>query len=355
MIAGQADGSTTGRFRYNTGLHSGIGGCRDAPRAPVSRRRSHEVVKETPLQTLRVDTEARPIAADDDNETDEVAEARGDVPGAGVLSASGPPPTASQTELALLDIIQGARARYLWGLLGWQDIRRRYRRSILGPIWLTISMGVFVAALGTLYGALWKVEIVDYVPFLALGFIVWTLISGLITDGCSAFTGAESIIKQTNLPLSVHVYRIVWCNLIVFCHNAVIFVVVAVLFSIWPGWTGLLALPGLVLLCLNGIWVGLLLGIISARFRDVPPIVASVVRILFFVTPIIWMPELMPGRALVLDFNPFFHFVELVRAPLLGRAPGFLSWLAVLGITLGGWLVAFALLRRYRWRIAYWV
>ena len=307
------------------------------------------------MQTLRVDTEARPIAADDDNETDEVAEARGDVPGAGVLSASGPPPTASQTELALLDIIQGARARYLWGLLGWQDIRRRYRRSILGPIWLTISMGVFVAALGTLYGALWKVEIVDYVPFLALGFIVWTLISGLITDGCSAFTGAESIIKQTNLPLSVHVYRIVWCNLIVFCHNAVIFVVVAVLFSIWPGWTGLLALPGLVLLCLNGIWVGLLLGIISARFRDVPPIVASVVRILFFVTPIIWMPELMPGRALVLDFNPFFHFVELVRAPLLGRAPGFLSWLAVLGITLGGWLVAFALLRRYRWRIAYWV
>ena len=317
------------------------------------------------MQPLRVDTEARPFAAgdDDDDETVQTTEALGDAPAAGASSASVsafvPPPAPSQTELALLDILQGARARHLWGRLGWQDIRRRYRRSMLGPFWLTISMGVLVAALGTLYGALLNVEFADYVPYLALGFIVWTLTSHLITDGCIAFTGAESIIKQTNLPLSVHVYRMVWRNLLIFSHNAAIFVVVAVLFSIWPGWTGLLALPGLVLLCLNGMWVGLFLGIVSARFRDVPPIVASVVRIAFFATPIIWMPELMPRRALmlalVLDFNPFFHFLELVRAPLLGQVPGLLSWLAVSGMTLGGWLATFALFRRYRWRIAYWV
>ena len=277
------------------------------------------------MQTLRIDADARPSAADGDGP----AEAFGDT------SKSAPGPAPSQASLALLDIIQGARARYLWGLLGWQDIRRRYRRSVLGPFWLTISMGVLVGALGTLYGALLKVGIADYVPFLAFGFIIWTLISGVITDGCSAFISAESIIKQVGLPLSVHVYRLVWRHLVIFFHNAAIFVVVAAVFAIWPGWAGLLALPGLVLLCLNGIWVGLLLGIISARFRDVPPIVASIVRILFFVTPIIWMPELMPGRALVLDFNPFFHFVEVVRAPLLGQVPGSVSWIAVLGITLG--------------------
>ena len=134
-----------------------------------------------------------------------------------------------------------------------------------------------------------------------------------------------------------------------------IFVIVAVIFGVWPGWTGLLALPGLALLCLNCIWVGLFLGIVSTRFRDVPPIVASVVRILFFVTPIIWMPELALGRALVLDFNPFFHLIELVRAPLLGKAPGMLSWVAVLGIALAGWTLTFEFFRRYRWRIAYWV
>ena len=309
------------------------------------------------MQTLRVDTEARSFGADD--ETDEASEVPGDSPEASVAPISTPLAPASQTELALADIVQGGRARYLWGMLGWQDIRRRYRRSVLGPFWLTISMGMLVAMLGALYGALLKVEFAVYVPFLALGVIVWTLISGLITEGCTAFISAESIIKQTNLPLSVHVYRMVWRNLLIFFHNFVIFVVVAALFAIWPGWTGLLALPGILLLCLNGIWVGLFLGVVSARYRDVPPIVASLVRILFFVTPIIWMPELMPGRALmlalVLDFNPFFHFVELVRAPLLGQAPELVSWLAVAGVTLGGWLLTFELLRRYRRRIAYWV
>ena len=309
------------------------------------------------MQTLRVELSERPIGIDD--VTDEVAEVSGDPPGADAASIVTLPPVASQAKLALDDLVHGAQARYLWGLLGWQDIRRRYRRSVLGPFWLTISMGMLVAMLGTLYGTLLKVEIAVYVPFLALGFIVWTLISGLITDGCTVFISADGIIKQTNLPLSVHVYRRVWCNILIFFHNAVIFVVVAALFAIWPGWTGLLALPGLVLLCLNGIWVGLLLGIVSARFRDVPPIVASLVRILFFVTPIIWMPELMPGRAqmlaLVLDFNPLFHLVSLVRAPLLGQAPGLVSWLAGVGITLGGWLLAFEVLRRYRRRIAYWV
>ena len=300
------------------------------------------------MQTLRAVTNAYPAA--DGN--DEVAKAVGDPPAATPALA---PPAVSQTALALLDIVQGARASCLWGLLGWQDIRRRYRRSKLGPFWLTISMGVLVAALGSLYGALLKVEMADYVPFLALGLIVWALIASLITEGCSAFVGAGAIIKQVDLSLSVHVYRMVWRNLIIFFHNAAIFVVVAILFSIWPGWLGLLALPGLALLCLNGVWAGLFFGILSARFRDVPPIVASIVRITFFVTPIIWMPELLPRRAGLLDFNPFFHFLELVRAPLLGQAPGLVSWIAVSGITFGGWLVTFALFYRYRWRVAYWV
>lgn len=265
------------------------------------------------------------------------------------------PSAASTYAPALLDIAQGARAVHLWGALGWQDIRQRYRRSKLGPFWLTISMGVLVGALGALYAGLFNIDVAAYLPFIAIGFIVWGLISGLITDGCTTFINAESIIKQVSLPLSVHVYRVVWRTLIIFAHNAVIFVVVAILFSIRPGWAGLLALPGVALLCLNGVWVGLLLGLLSARYRDVPQIVASFVQVTFFLTPIIWQPELLPERAFVLDFNPFFHFVELVRAPALGRPPELVSWLAAVGLTLAGWLVTLLLYCRYRWRIAYWL
>ena len=265
------------------------------------------------------------------------------------------PPTASQRQRAIRDIVQGASATHLWGSLGWQDIRLHYRRSKLGPFWLTISMGLLVGMMSTLYGALFKIDLVRYTPFMALGFIIWTFISGMISDASRVFINAESIIKQTDLPLSMHVFRGEWRNFIILGHNAVIFLFVAVIFSVAPGWTSLLAVPGLVLLCLNGIWTGLLLGLVSARFRDVPPIVESVLRILFFLTPVIWMPDLLPDRTALLDWNPFFHFLEVVRAPLLGEVPTLRSWLMVLGVTVGGSLLTFLMYVRYRRRIAYWV
>ena len=266
-----------------------------------------------------------------------------------------PAPATSPTVATILDITDGARAGHLWRMLGWQDIRRRYRRSKLGPFWLTISMGVLVGALGVLYASLFKVAVSDYLPYVATGFIVWGLVSGLINEGCTAFIEAEAIIKQVAVPLSVHVYRVVWRSVIIFAHNFLIFVIVAFVFAIWPGWIGLLAIPGLVLICVNGIWVGLLLGLLSARFRDIPQIAASIVQVAFFLTPIIWTPDLLPDRTLILDANPFHHVVELVRGPLLGNAPQFLSWAATLGIAFGGWIVTLAMYRRYRWRIAYWV
>ena len=265
------------------------------------------------------------------------------------------PPIPSQTTLALQDIIGGARAFRLWGMLGWQDIRLRYRRSTLGPFWLTISMGALVGGLGLLYAGLFKMDVADYLPFVAAGLILWGLLSCVINEGCTVFIDAEDVIKQANLPLSVHVYRVAWRNLIIFAHNIVVYIVAAVLFSIQPGWPGLLFLPGFVLLCLNGVWIGLLLGLVSTRFRDVPQIVASIMQIAFFLTPIIWKPELMPDRAYLLNLNPFFHLLELVRAPALGQTPALVSWLAVLGITLGGWLVTVLMYRLYRWRIAYWI
>ena len=288
-------------------------------------------------------TDARSIVS-----SDGAAETSGNI-------ALAPPSPPSQAALALQDIIGGACAFPLWGMLGWQDIRLRYRRSTLGPFWLTISMGALVGGLGVLYAGLFKVDVADYLPFVAAGLVLWGLLSSLINEGCTVFIDAEGIIKQVNLPLSIHVYRLAWRNLIIFAHNAIVYIAAAILFSIQPGWPGLLFLPGLVLLCLNGVWVGLLLGLVSARFRDVPQIVTSIMQIAFFLTPIIWKPELMPDRAYLLDLNPFFHLMELVRAPALGQTPGLASWLAVLGITLGGWLVTILMYRLYRWRIAYWI
>ena len=264
-------------------------------------------------------------------------------------------PPRSPFARAVADLVEGARLTNLWGRLGWQDVRRRYRRSALGPWWITLSTGLMIALLGTLYGTLFKLPVTDYLPHVAVGLVVWGFLASVVAEGCLAFVEARGIVHQIGLPLSLHAYRLVWRNLLAFAHNAAVLPVVALACGVWPGWTGFLALPGLAAICLNGVWVGLAFGTVAARFRDLPPIVDSVMRIAFLATPIVWTPALLSERAWLLTFNPFHHLLEVVRAPLLGELPAADSWIAVGVMTVAGWTVALALYARCRGRIAFWL
>jgi lipopolysaccharide transport system permease protein len=253
------------------------------------------------------------------------------------------------------DMIAGLASWRLWVRLGWNDILQRYRRSILGPFWLTASMAIMIVALGILYAGLFNTAVEDFLPFLCVGLLVWNLISSFLTEGGTLFTGSESYIKQIRLPYSVYVYRSTWSKLVIFFHNFIIYFAVLLYFQFWPGTVALLAIPGLIVVVINGALASLSIGIVSARFRDVPPLIGSVVQIVFFVTPIFWKPELLKGRDYVTDFNPFFHLLEIVRAPLLGSVPSAKSYLAVLLITLINIVITAAFFSRFRSRISYWV
>jgi ABC-2 type transport system permease protein/lipopolysaccharide transport system permease protein len=263
--------------------------------------------------------------------------------------------TGANLRKALADIGGGLLRVELWSTMGMQEIRDRYRRSTLGPFWLTISLGVMVMALGLLYAGILGQDVSDYLPYVAAGFTVWGLISGLVLDGCRGFIASESLIRQLPGPLSLHIYRVVWTNLVIFAHNIWVYILAALIFGVHPGWTVLLMVPGLLLVLVNGLWVGLLLGLIGARFRDVPQIVGSVTQLAFFLTPIIWKPDMLSGREFIMDSNPFYHLIEIVRGPLLGQAPSGEQWLMVGLITLGGWAVTLMFFTVYRWRIPYWV
>jgi homopolymeric O-antigen transport system permease protein len=253
------------------------------------------------------------------------------------------------------DMVAGLASWRLWIRLGWNDILQRYRRSILGPFWLTASMAIMIVALGVLYAGLFNTPVDDFLPFLCVGLLVWTLLASFLVEGGTLFTGSESYIKQIRLPYSVYVYRSTWSKLVIFFHNLIIYFAVLLYFQIWPGTVGLLAIPGLIVVLLNGALASLSIGIISARFRDVPPLIGSVVQIVFFVTPIFWKPELLKGREYITDFNPFYHLLEIVRAPLLGGVPSAKSWFAVLLITLINIAITGAFFSRFRSRISYWV
>jgi homopolymeric O-antigen transport system permease protein len=264
-----------------------------------------------------------------------------------------PPPT--RVQAALDDLIEGMSKTWMWWAMSMQDIKMKYRGSLLGPFWLTLSMVIMIAAMGLIYARLFNMEITTYLPFLTVGLVIWTFVSTVMIEGCQTFLSAQNIITSVRMPFSIHAWRTVCRNLIVLAHNVVIIPIVMIVFGVKPGWNIIMIVPALAILTLNGVWVSILLGMVSARYRDVPPIVTSVVQVIFFVTPIFWPPEAIGAWKDALPFNPLFAAVDVIRAPLLGTTPFGYSWVVLLTVTVLGCAATFGLFVKFRSRIAYWV
>lgn len=259
--------------------------------------------------------------------------------------------------VALKDIFAATKRYPLVGMLGWQDVRQRYRRSALGPFWLTISMGVMIGTIGVVFGQIFNAPMKEYLPFLAVGMIFWSFISSVVTEGCTGFIGAEGIIKQLPIPLFVHILRMIWRNALILGHNIVILPLVFWAVGKPLGLSSFLSVPGFILVVINLAWIALILAIFCARYRDLPQIVNSLLQVIFYLTPIMWMPSLLPQRAglYLLDLNPIFHLLEIVRAPLVGQFPSVANWAVSFALALIGWCMALAIYGRYKRRIAYWL
>jgi len=261
------------------------------------------------------------------------------------------------------DLRQGWRQRSLWGYLGWQDIKQRYRRSVLGPLWISISMGVLAVGLGILYAALFNTDYQKFLPYVATGLLIWNFISGCMLEGSEVFIANEGLIRFLPAPLSLHVFRLVWRQSLFFLHNLVIWLILIIIFPQPISWTLALAIPAFLLLMVNGFWIAIVAGVIATRFRDIPPIIASVVQLVFYLTPIVWDYNTLAHnsnphvaeRARLAELNPVMHYLEILREPMLGEAIVWRHWIVAGAITVVGWAAALLVLRNYRSRVAYWV
>lgn len=262
----------------------------------------------------------------------------------------------SQWQKANQDIWQGIKSWRIWWLLSWSDICLRYRRSVLGPFWITISMAILISAMGFLYGHLFRVNVRNYFPFLAAGMLTWYLISALLMDAPKIFIDSEAYCKQMKLPYLIFVMRFLVKNFIVFLHNIIIIIPILMIYHIDVGWQIFLVLPGLFLLLFNALTYGTLIAMISTRFRDVEQIVVSLIQVVFFMTPIMWNIDILPikYRHLML-FNPFNYFITLVRDPLMGQMPSGFFYLIAIMITLVGLIVSYFALVKFRRKIIFWL
>lgn len=267
-------------------------------------------------------------------------------------------PKRNQKQLAWNDIKQSLKEWRVWFMLSYQDIKLRYRRSIIGPFWITLSMAITAYTMGFLYGHLFKTDMQTYFPFLVAGMLSWALLSSTIIDLMDTFTVYENMIKQIKLPYSLYIQRVIMRNFIIFFHNIIVIIPVLAIFHevAKVNFNTLLLIPGLLLFYINGLSYGLILAMIGARYRDVSQIVRSLIQVIFFVTPIMWRPDALPvDKQYVILANPFYAFVELIRSPLIGKAPSLYEVGMALTVTVLGIVICSTMFARYRSRIVYWI
>jgi ABC-type polysaccharide/polyol phosphate export permease len=244
-----------------------------------------------------------------------------------------------------------------WSTLAWNDIKLRYRRTTLGPLWITLGLGATVLSVGILYGALFGNELTEYIPYFTIGLVAWTFLASAINDGCTVFLGAAALIRAIPVPLVVHVYRMLARQLLVLAHNFLLIVGLWLILR-WPlDANVLLLMPGLALNVIVALGLALFFGIVAARFRDVQLIVSMLLQLVFLTTPIMWQPKGLKGSAMsyVADFNPVYHLIEIIRRPLLNQAPTSTSWAISCVVAAGSFALGMAFYTRYRHRVPFWV
>lgn len=246
-----------------------------------------------------------------------------------------------------------------WVFTAWFRFLVRYRRTVLGPIWMLVAPTLFIATLGLLFAQIGARDITVFLPHLTIGIVVWTLISGFVMGGATVAQRNRQTILQGGLSLTDIVMVEVCSTLIMFLHQTVLIVVILAAFGVAQSWSSLISLFGLVLLVANGIWLTYVFAILGARYRDLSEIVQAIMRIAFLATPIIWMPDAVGGRSVVMSvflaYNPFYHVLEVIRAPLLGTTIAPLTWAVAIGLPVLGSAVAYLLHQRYARFVPLWV
>jgi ABC-type polysaccharide/polyol phosphate export permease len=248
------------------------------------------------------------------------------------------------------------RAVNIWGRLGWRETKRRYRRTTFGPFWTTMGLALFVTTLGLVWANLWNRDPRTYLPYLTSGMVCWVMFSTICMDGCVTFINSEKLLKQLRISYTLLACSNVWRNAILFIHNLSIYALVCLYAGSPISWATLLIIPGFGLFWLNAVWITMLLGSLSARFRDVQQLVGTLLQISLFLTPIFWSPDQLTGRTQVLAaINPIYYLIAIIREPLLGRAPPLSQWLIVILVTIIGWVLTVQMLTKFRQRIVYWL
>jgi len=261
----------------------------------------------------------------------------------------------SATVAGFDELLHGIRHWRVWHLLGINDLRHRYARSKLGQLWLILSTAAMIAILTAVYSLLFNQRIQVLMPFLGVSLIMWNYLSQVLIECTSIFATQGNLYRNQKMNFSVSIYSVIYKHTIILAHSLVIIVVLVVALDVPVNWHLLQIVPAFGLTWIAMVWFGYVIAMICVRYRDIVQVITTWLTIIFFITPVMWKPDFLPGEYhLIIELNPLAQFLEILRSPFLGQPASSYAWLTTSAIALGGGLIALAVIGRYQRRIIFW-
>ena len=222
--------------------------------------------------------------------------------------------------------------------LAWGDLKARYSRSVIGPLWLVAGFAIFAIGLAIIWSKIFSEEINKIFPFFSVGLTIWMLISGIISQASTHYTENRNTILNINISEKKLTTLMMSGHVITFLHYYIFIIPLLIFFKVELNIHSLLSFLGFILVILNLYWISILLGYLGAKYRDIPPLINALLQPLFFITPIIFKPNMLGEFYWIINVNPFTHYINIVREPILGLEVNIPSWKfsllsAIIGIT----------------------
>ena len=260
----------------------------------------------------------------------------------------------SNVQRAQEDLAQALRQQKLWADMAFRDFRDRYAGSFFGPFWLTFTTALAATGLGLLYSVLFDVPIRTHLPYVTTAWVVWEVVGGFITGGCNVFLGNAKYFNEFPMPYSLFSFKLTLMQAFTVFFRIIVLVAIVLLLSVPITPLAILSVFGFALIFWIGFWAALGLGVLNARFRDFGQLAAASLRAIFFMTPIFWAPSRLGDYAYLVNFNPFYHFIHIVRAPILQLDGIGLSFTVVFVLAVLAPMVSIFLFGKFSHRLAYW-
>jgi ABC-type polysaccharide/polyol phosphate export permease len=257
--------------------------------------------------------------------------------------------------IILKDFKQVYQERDLWINLAWIEMKRKYNGTKFGFLWQIISTLTIGLCLGSFYSIILKQTPSFYIPYLITGLVVWNLISQFITEGCRVFLIHSRQIKEVPINYFSYVFKLLLKNIFIFGFGLLSTSMVLVYFGKIADINFFMMLFGILIVTINGFWFSILFGMLTLFFRDITEIISNFIRLVFFVTPVLWVPELAGSRAYLVHLNPLFYYLDVIRSPILGQDLNQLTLLITTTLGFLGLIVSFFVYYKNKNKIPYMV